>query len=644
MPGDRERKTTGEPPSCLARFLLENPVMSEFPAPTPQAPHADPRDGAARNMADIARLFMDGARPTPATGAPKRVGPGDRAQPKAAAAAHSAPPQPPAAPSLPKSQNHAPRNHERCSRSPQKTWELPKAMLGMTGAAGDASWNLLASSASTLAREHATTVCLLGVRDNALVMELMGNESADDAPRLTLGTGLADVQVSRAIFTLRNSVGMWLIAAPDNRTENFARAAVGCHHWLLATSTQSDGVVAAYHQMKQAMAVASPHESVRAFIVGDNESAATVVHTRLRKAFNDFLKKDILLAGVGASMEARAANRIVTIPLKRQDHMAVWTAILEELCATPMTESPLEEDASVELTMAKPADIEAALEQVAAASASLHQSSQVVAAASHAVFDQLSHVLDPEERDALTADLGSLISIPPLKTPLAAPAPSAQVTQPAQPARSSEILPNLPRIATFDIRHHTMPAIPATTTSPATPDVDIQPPPLHTSRGVTLRAFDLPDAEQHDRPSQWQAVERSIRDLVADSVLLDARPPMSWASDCCIAIDANGGLHVWTLYKDGVSWYALREWAAEHRNLLALTRRDLILNRDTDVAVHIVLPLETQTASSSAHNDSAAEVRSLMRIPSKSVFLYRLRGPMERPQGNPRGPDRLKTP
>src|SRR5262249_25424524 len=64
--------------------------------------------------------------------------------------------------------------------------------------------------------------------------------------------------------------------------------------------------------------------------------------------------------------------------------------------------------------------------------------------------------------------------------------------------------------------------------------------------GVALRAFDLEQAR--DRQSQWQAVERSIWDLSPKSALLDARPPMSWATETCIAIDATGRLNVWTLY------------------------------------------------------------------------------------------------
>jgi hypothetical protein len=146
--------------------------------------------------------------------------------------------------------------------------------------------------------------------------------------------------------------------------------------------------------------------------------------------------------------------------------------------------------------------------------------------------------------------------------------------------------------------------------------------------GVTLRAFDLADQRQADRTTQWESVERSIRDLVPESILLEARPPMSWATESCIAIDPDGVLHIWTLYKDGASWYALREWASEHRNLLALTRRDLVLSKEADVVVHIVLPLEPEGApgkSTKPSEKTAGIINTILRTPAKNIHLYRLR-------------------
>jgi hypothetical protein len=145
----------------------------------------------------------------------------------------------------------------------------------------------------------------------------------------------------------------------------------------------------------------------------------------------------------------------------------------------------------------------------------------------------------------------------------------------------------------------------------------------HTNPSPMLRAFDL--ESRLDRAAQWQAVERSIWDLSPRSALLDARPPMSWASDTCIAIDAQGRVNVWTLYRDGASWYALREWANEHRNLLALTRRDLVVDKNAEVAVHIVLPLEEGEEAAAGAEQRESVVGVLLRAPTKNLHLYRLR-------------------
>jgi hypothetical protein len=255
-------------------------------------------------------------------------------------------------------------------------------------------------------------------------------------------------------------------------------------------------------------------------------------------------------------------------------------------------------------------EIEAALEQVEAASAEVMDVSANLSHASNAVFDQLGHVLDPEEREALAADLGPVSSSSPL------PAVPSMMGPSTHGARFAIDLPE-ERPGAVVTEPFMKPAPAKLVSSPVTVRMSASP---NAAKGVTLRAFDVLENEDRDRAAQWQAVERSIRDLVADSILLDAKPPMSWASDCCIAIDGHGALHIWTLFKDGVSWFALREWAAEHRNLLALTRRDLVLNPSADVSVHIVLPLDSELAG-----DTPTDIRSLLRTPSKSVFLYRLR-------------------
>jgi len=142
-------------------------------------------------------------------------------------------------------------------------------------------------------------------------------------------------------------------------------------------------------------------------------------------------------------------------------------------------------------------------------------------------------------------------------------------------------------------------------------------------RHGNLRAFDLEG--RRDRPAQWKAVEKSIWDLSPRAALLDARPPMAWASETCITIDAQGRVNVWALYKDGASWFALREWANEHRHLLALTRRDLVVDKNAEVAVHIVLPLGEEENEGGGAEARESVAGMLLRAPSRHLHLYRLR-------------------
>ena len=68
------------------------------------------------------------------------------------------------------------------------------------------------------------------------------------------------------------------------------------------------------------------------------------------------------------------------------------------------------------------------------------------------------------------------------------------------------------------------------------------------------------------------------------------------------------------LCRDGTSWFALREWANEHRNLLVLTGRDLVVDPKADVAVHIVLPLDY------ADGDGPDVVPTLLRTAAENLI------------------------
>jgi hypothetical protein len=537
-------------------------------------------------------------------------------------------------------------------------------------AADAARWRRLSAAAAGLAADGATTVALLGIDRGphgtapTFVIDVFGAESADDLPTLPPATGPADLQVARALFTLRDAVGTWVVAAPDPDDAAFPPVAAALRHWLLACPTDDDGLIAAYQQFKRAFVTARTAAAAAAaaavFLLTDDAAHAAVVHPRLRKAAHEFLKTDLGFAGVGPVRPALPAVRVFAAAADGLD-LALWPAVLDELMPAPADDEAAPPPALAPAapaigvtpafqTPARPGpargpgqtrppepDVESALDDLASSADDLARTSVATATA---MLDHLAQVLDPEERAALAAGFDEP-DPPEFDAP--APAPS-----PARPATASP----LPRPAAdahlFDIRTQVIPPViinvptPAPATPPAPARKPVAPPPARPTPagplapvaapaadklipagsrgGVTLRAFDLHDVD--DRPAQWEAVERSVRDLVPDSILLEARPPMSWATDSCIAIAPDGRLHVWTLYKDGASWYALREWASEHRNLLALTRRDLVLSKDADVAVHIVLPMEPAAADA---DRTPTVVNTLLRTATRNIHVYRLR-------------------
>jgi uncharacterized membrane protein len=276
---------------------------------------------------------------------------------------------------------------------------------------------------------------------------------------------------------------------------------------------------------------------------------------------------------------------------------AVWAAVLDELC--PMTEG--EESLP-------PTEIETAMDSVESSAEEVALRSAKTASAA---LDHLAQVLDPEEREALAAELAE---------------PGVPVATPRRVARELPVAEVVEapifRVVRGNEDKQAGAGIPASARAEAAPAGETRGLPVPAGEAISLRAFDLERAL--DRAGQWQAVERSIWDLSPRSALLDARPPMSWASETCLSIDGQGRVNVWTLYKDGASWFALREWASEHRNLLALTRRDLVVNKEAEVLVHMVLPLEEAGGGMESQRQEGV-MAMLLRAQARNLHLYRMR-------------------
>jgi hypothetical protein len=517
-----------------------------------ERPGQNPDQPPARNMADIARLFLDGARPMNQSAAPKRISP----------AARRENPQPAPAPV-----------------APQAPVDPAAVRLAVAASWGEEGWPALTAAAAGIAEESSTTVAVLGFVGKQFVIDVVGAESAADLPlvRADGNAGSMDLQIARALFTLRSAVGSWIIAAPAVNSPGFACLAARLAQWLVVCPTDNDGLVACYQQLKRASAVPCAGRSLQAFMVGEDYAQAATVHGRLRRAVREFLSADLPLAGTRTT----PASTVRVAAFAASDENAVWPAVLDELAPAAEMEIEAEETATEE---ERPSSaVEDAVERVAA-------SASHIANAADAVFDHLAHVLDPEERAALGADF----DIPEEPPRIVRPRPEAAPVKVAPPVEAR------PAMAVAAAPAFAKKAPPA-------------PADLISSGTVVLRAFDLLEEEAADRAAQWQSIERSIRDFLPGATILDARAPMSWAHESTLAVDADGRLHVWTLFSDGATWFALREWATEHRALLALTRRDLAIRQDAEVAVHIVMPLDHPPAD------------ALARAGGRHVSWYRLR-------------------
>ncbi len=94
-----------------------------------------------------------------------------------------------------------------------------------------------------------------------------------------------------------------------------------------------------------------------------------------------------------------------------------------------------------------------------------------------------------------------------------------------------------------------------------------------------------------DTDAQWKVLSQSIAYMLPGAVLLEARPPEYRYA--CLAADRVGQLHVFLLAcaADPAHWGNLWQWTTEHRQLIALTCREMKLAPERPVHMHVVFPL-----------------------------------------------------
>lgn len=205
---------------------------------------------------------------------------------------------------------------------------LPLVQLAICAVPGDGGWNMLQTVAQHLAAEQRTAVGLVGVHRGVLRL-LRAGDQRDGALAAAQRTGPLDIQIARALYGMQENVGLWLIALPLGPAMDHLLACV--RDWLLVTSDQDEAVIAGYRSLKNIVAGDPVEEArtVRVFLQGSAEGRAAVVQERLRRAASEFLKQDLLLAGVGSG-RATPVQTMAEFVLKDQEP-AAWSSVGEFL-------------------------------------------------------------------------------------------------------------------------------------------------------------------------------------------------------------------------------------------------------------------------------------------------------------------------
>jgi hypothetical protein len=137
---------------------------------------------------------------------------------------------------------------------------------------------------------------------------------------------------------------------------------------------------------------------------------------------------------------------------------------------------------------------------------------------------------------------------------------------------------------------------PAPVVAPPVPQV-VMAPRVETPIAPSCDVLNVRDMPAQAGPAeQWRIIEQGIPTLLTNAAILDARPPWDHAA---LAVDTQKQLHLWVLANaaDPFEWPAIQAWANAHRDLIALTCRDVKLNTSKPVQVHVVLPLDAASAS-----------------------------------------------
>ncbi len=531
----------------------ESPKTPGGPSQSP--PASSDSSPPVRNMADIARLFLDGARP--ARTPPKRTPPAAGASPEREVSAYDS-----GEDSVEDGGEESPVEMGIPVAQPEVAAAvadtLPAFQLALAPA-DEHYYELLASAANALAARYDVPVGLVAVHAGDVIFDLFNTDGEIPPVAITGGGGAGEARLARVLKFFHKQARHWIIAIPATMPAGFRKNRADDSSLaepvqllretvtdiLLVSGIDKNSVIGAYQSLKSVCVPQSllPRK-MRAFMVADDLTEAVAVHHRLRSAAQNFLHAELSHAGSASRMEN--AEPLFTLPLDGQPS-ALWESVLDLVHGVRQAES----------SQSHSIDIDSALIHLTSAVDELIVSSDDASAISAATFDQLASVLDPEERSALNAAFDIREFVTP-EGEMTAEIPVAAVIAPPEQKVSVE------GTDTANVNLETLP-----------------------SRG--LRPIDSP--MPHTPDSQWQVISRSACDFLESATLLETSSPLDPHS--LLALDGLGHLHLFTLASDATTWPALWQWARDHRHLLALTQRETPFDPLAPVHLHLVLPLCT---------------------------------------------------
>ncbi len=255
-----------------------------------------PREGeyipqASRSMADITRLFMTGARPTPVRTPPGGARPVViQAQPASV------------------------------SVTPVPSRTIPLTLTVFLG-----TWPQALAAAASLAESR--TLGVASLNGNQFKMARVGANVGGEAPAV-LGSAPIEMQLARLLFIAKKSVAGWLLVVSPKDRSRIEQLLPVAEKWILSAGIENDELIETYRTLKALHDAAQPQNLTPAITLaftGDlNESQRAFV--RLSHVARNFLSQQLQFV-FGRSQPGE--HILADLPVQDADHAAAWASLFD---------------------------------------------------------------------------------------------------------------------------------------------------------------------------------------------------------------------------------------------------------------------------------------------------------------------------